>query len=124
LLLASLASLAPLLWPSLSAALHSGLDVDPFSSSTNLALFLLMNALRITVAVMALRAARDVFRQQQGGWQTARTAMLLAIAAADLLVFYFNQFSAATTTVVDAVLLGWVNEYQRRSRLEVLEYVV
>jgi len=124
LLVASLANLAPLLWPSLSATLHSGLDVDPFSSSTNLALFLLMNALRIAVALTALRAARDVFRQQQGGWQTARTALLLAIAAVDLLVFYFNQFSAATTTVVDAVLLGWVNEYQRHSRLEMLEYAL
>jgi len=101
--------LLPLIWPSLSASFHADLDVNPYSSSANMWLFLLMNGFRLVIAMLFLWAARSVFSQQQRGWQMARTALILAITIVDLLVFYFNQFSAAVVTVIDVVLLGWIN---------------
>jgi hypothetical protein len=115
--------LLPLVWPSLPASLHADLDVSPFSSSANMWLFLLMNAIRLVIAMLLLRAARGVFSQQQEGWPRARTALVLAITFLDLLVFYFNQFSAAVVAVMDVILLGWTNHHQRRSRIEGLPQV-
>ena len=42
----------------------------------------------------------------------AHQALVLAIVALDLLVFYFSQFSAAVVAIVDVLLLGWVNHVQ------------
>jgi hypothetical protein len=113
--------LLPLLRPSLSPSFHADLDVSPFSSSANMWLFLLMNAIRLTIGILILRATYRIFSQRQDGWQSARTALVLAITIIDVLVFYFNQFSTAFVAVIDVVLLGCVNYYQRRSQFEKLQ---
>jgi len=115
--------LLPLVWQSLPASFHADLDVSPFSSSANMWLFLLMNAFRLVIAMLFLRAALSVFSQQQEAWLRARTALVLAITFLDLLVFYFNQFSAAVVAVMDVIVLGGVNHHQRRSRIEGLPQV-
>jgi hypothetical protein len=107
----------PLLSPHLAPALHADLDVSPFSSGANLALFVLMNAARLTLAVSLLLSAYWAYRGQDRGWNTARRAFVLAIVVVDLLVFYFTQFSAAVVAVTDVALLGWVNHYRWHRQL-------
>jgi hypothetical protein len=111
-----IAHLVSLRQPQWAAVFNVGLDVDPLSSGANTVLFLLMNALRFLVAMGFLRAARHLFAQRQQGWEMARRALLLAFVAADLLHFYFSQFSAAAVAVTDVALLGWVNLVQRYDR--------
>ena len=111
----------PLFWPSLVSSFHADLDVSPFSSNANIWLFLLMNGSRFIAAVLFLRAAHFAFHLQKQGYRVARTAVIWAITVVDLLVFYFTQFSAAFVALIDVLLLGWVNHYQRRSQIEVLE---
>ena len=52
----------------------------------------------------------------------ARRALLLAFVGADLLHFYFSQFSAATVAVADVALLSWVNLVQRYERWQLAEW--
>ncbi len=117
-----LAHLLSLWKPHWAAIFSIGLDVDPLSSTANSALFLLMNALRFLVAIGFLRSARYLLAQRQQGWEMARRALLLAFVGADLLHFYFSQFSAAIVAVIDVALLGWVNLVQRYERSQIAEW--
>ncbi len=108
-----LLQLLPFLQPDWAAIFHAGLDVSPFSSSANAMLFGALNVLRLVVAGLLLASARRIQLRQPAGWRTAHSALVLAIVAADLLSFYFSQFSAAILTVLDVALLGWVNLLQR-----------
>jgi hypothetical protein len=111
------------LWqPHWAAVFNLSLDVDPLSSRANTVLFLLMNALRLLVAMGFLRSARHLFAQRQEGWEMARRALLLAFVGADLLHFYFSQFSAAIVAVIDVALLGWVNLVQRYERWQLAQW--
>ncbi len=109
----------PLLSRELAPALHTDLDVSPFSSSANMSLFVLTNGARLTLAIILLLAARWVYRRQERGWDLARRALVLAIIVVDLLVFYFTQFSAAVVALTDVALLGWVNHHRRVKQLHV-----
>jgi hypothetical protein len=105
--------LLPFLQPDWAATFHAGLDVSPFSSSANAMLFGVLNVLRLVVAGLFLASARRTWLRQPSGWRLAHRALVLAIVAADLLSFYFSQFSAALLTVLDVAVLGWVNLVQR-----------
>ena len=107
----------PLLSPELATTLHTDLDVSPFSSTANMSLFVLVNAVRLTLAMSLLLAAYWVSRRQERGWDLARWALVLAIVVLDLLVFYFTQFSAAVVAVTDVALLGWVNHFRWNRQL-------
>jgi len=112
--------LLPLALPELAPALHRDLDVSPFTSSPNMALFVTVNAARIALAVLLVLSAYRVFRRQESGWDLARRALVLAIVVVDLLAFYFNQFSATFVVVWDVALLSWVNRVQWRRQLGLL----
>jgi hypothetical protein len=118
----ALAHLWSLWQPRWAAVLNVGLDVDPLSSTTNTTLFLAMIALRFLVAIGFLRSARRLFARRQQGWEMARRALLLAFVGADLLHFYFSQFSAAIVAVIDVALLGWVNLVQRYQRGQLAQW--
>lgn len=111
------AQLLPFALPDLKTTLHSGLDVSPFSSSANTVLFVAMNVLWAFVAVWFLLASRHLLSQRAQGWRMAHRALTVSIVAADLLFFYFSQFSAAFRTVVDVALLGWVNYHHQHTQL-------
>lgn len=98
------------LWrPDWAGTLLAGLDVDPLSSPANTFLFGLMNALRIVVVLHLWVAALRLRFGRSSGWQVAHRGLVLSVIAADVIAFYFSQFSAATIAVVDVLLLNAVN---------------
>ncbi len=110
-----------LLRPDLATVVLAGLDVDPLSSSANILLFLLMNVVRIVVVLLLWLAALRLRRGRGSGWRTAHSALVLSVVAADVLSFYFSQFSAAIVAVADVLLLAAVNHVQSLSRRQALE---
>jgi hypothetical protein len=101
--------------PDLAGVLLAGLDVDPLSSSANTVLFLLMNGVRLVVVVLSWVAALQLRQGSSSGWRTAHRALLLSVVAADVLSFYFSQFSAAIIALIDVLLLNGVNHVLRVS---------
>ena len=98
------------LWrPEWAVILLAGLDVNPLSSPANTFLFGLMNALRIVVVLHLWVAALRLRFGHSSGWEIAHRGLVLSVIAADVIAFYFSQFSAATIAVVDVLLLNAVN---------------
>jgi len=109
------AHLLPLVAPDLAPALYAGLDVSPLSSVITTFFFVVLLALRTAVAALLIGSAHRIREGDLRGWHLAHRALLVSIAGADVLLFYFSQFSAAIVVVLDIVLLGWVKHflYQR-----------
>ena len=102
--------------PDVAGTLLAGLDVDPLSSTANTVLFMLMNGVRLVVVLLSWVAALQLRQGKSSGWRTAHRAFFLSVVAADVLSFYFSQFSAAIIAIIDVLLLNGVNHVLRISR--------
>ena len=84
------------------------------TSEVELIMFTLLNILRLLMGLILISAIPGLKRGSRRSYRTVMVVLWISIGIVNVFDFYFYQFSAATATLFDATMLGFMRDFPQK----------